>query len=124
MQLILSALHAPYREFYQLAIYSGLRTGELLGLRWQDVDLANNLLHIRINLTGGIEKEPKTRGSIRSVELHQEAIYALKSIRCSVFYNSHRVFIDPKTQRDFKNADGIRKYVWKPMFSRIGIKYR
>jgi integrase len=124
IQLILSGLRTPYREFYQLAIYSGLRTGELLGLRWQDVDIANKLIHVRVNLTGGVEKEPKTRGSIRSVELHEEAIKALKSISCSNFLDSNRVFVDPKTKEDFKNADGMRKYVWKPLFDKIGIQYR
>ena len=78
---ILKALDRPYREFFQFAIWTGLRTGELLGLRWQDVDLNKGQVHIRTNITQGREKEPKTRGSIRTIELLFEAINALESIK-------------------------------------------
>ena len=121
---ILEALEPPYREFFQFAIWTGLRTGELLGLRWQDVDLDKGQVHIRTNITQGREKEPKTRGSIRTIELLPEAINALKSIKNSEYYDNFRVFIDPKTKETYKYADGLRKYIWMPTLKRIGVKYR
>jgi integrase len=121
---ILEALDRPYREFFQFAIWTGLRTGELLGLRWQDVDLDKGQVHIRTNITQGREKEPKTRGSIRTIELLPEAINALKSIENSEYYDGFRVFIDPKTKQTYKYADGLRKYVWMLTLKKIGVKYR
>ena len=59
IEKILEALTPPYREFFQFAIWTGLRTGELLGLRWQDVDLDKGQVHIRTNITQGREKSPK-----------------------------------------------------------------
>jgi integrase len=81
-------------------------------------------VHIRTNITQGREKEPKTRGSIRTIELLPEAINALKSIKSSEYYDNFRVFIDPKTKQTYKYADGLRKYIWMPTLKRIGVKYR
>ncbi|MBU3005934.1 site-specific integrase [Paraglaciecola arctica] len=121
---ILDALETPYREFFQFAIWTGLRTGELLALRWQDVDLDKGVAHIRKNITLNKEKEPKTKGSIRTIEMQFEAIQALKSIINSKYCDEYRVFIDPKTNTTYKYADGLRKYVWKPTLNKIGVKYR
>ncbi|MCG7654452.1 site-specific integrase [Alteromonas sp. Cnat2-8] len=121
---ILNALEHPYKEFFQFAFYTGLRTGELLGLRWQDIDFDKGVAHIRVNLTSGLEKEPKTKGSLRTVELHDEALIALKSLKNSDFFDNYRVFIDPKYMKEYKYADGLRKYVWKPTLEKLNIEYR
>ncbi|GAB5391876.1 MAG: hypothetical protein Altm2KO_21750 [Alteromonas macleodii] len=121
---ILQALTHPYKEFFQFAFYTGLRTGELLGLRWEDIDIDNNVAHIRVNITSGKEKAPKTAGSIRTVELHGMAVQALRSIKSSKFYDTKRVFVDPKTMKEYKYADGLRKYIWKPTLEKLNIRYR
>jgi len=121
---IIKALQPPYKEFYQFAFYTGLRTGELLGIRWEDVDIENYVAHIRVNITSGKEKSPKTAGSIRTVELHDLAVQALNSIKSSKFFDSKRVFIDPKTMKEYKYADGLRKYTWKPTLEKLNIPYR
>ena len=115
---------SPYKEFYQFAFYTGLRTGELLGLRWEDVDIKNRVAHIRVNITSGKEKAPKTVGSIRTVELHNLALQALVTIKDSEFFDSKRVFIDPKTRKEYKYADGLRKYTWKPTLEKLNVSYR
>jgi integrase len=75
-------------------------------------------------LLQGREKEPKTRGSIRTIELLPEAINALSGIENSEYYDNFRVFIDPKTKQTYKYADGLREYIWMPTLKRIGVKYR
>lgn len=124
IQKILLALQPPYKEFYQFAFYTGLRTGELLGLRWEDVDIENRVAHIRVNITSGKEKAPKTAGSIRTVELHDLAIAALKSLKQTKFIDHKRVFVDPRTMTEYKYADGLRKYIWKPALKKLNIQYR
>jgi len=121
---ITSALATPYREYFQFAFFTGLRTGELLGLRWEDVDLKRQVAHIRVSKSYGIEKEPKTKGSIRTIELHERAIDAINRIKKSQFIDSKRIFIDPKTMKEYNYADGLRKYVWKPTLKKLNIPYR
>src|SRR5215212_2298203 len=68
---------------YVLAIHTGLRQGELLGLKWDDVDLDEGSLQVRRTLSitknGAVFTSPKTSGSRRSVKLTQRAIEALRS---------------------------------------------
>ena len=66
---------------YVLAIHRGLRQGELLGLRWEDVDLEAGKLQVRrtLSLTSdGHVFEPPKNGKGRSIELTQDASVALK----------------------------------------------
>jgi hypothetical protein len=50
---------------------SGLRRGELLALRWEDIDLEKKVIHVHRNrvYAGGkvYEKHPKTESSIRDI---------------------------------------------------------
>jgi len=66
-----------------LAAYLGLRRGEVLGLRWSDVDFEAGVLHIVNTRTkaGGrvIEKDPKTETSNRVMLMSQPVIRALKN---------------------------------------------
>ena len=68
---------------YVLAVTTGLRQGELLGLKWDDVDLEGGTLRVRRTLTtakGGLQlTAPKTKGSRRTVKLTQKAVQALRS---------------------------------------------
>lgn len=67
---------------YVLAITTGMRQGELLALRWQDVDLENTTLSVRRTLTrdGGrfTIGEPKTKKSRRSIRLTTQAAQTLR----------------------------------------------
>jgi integrase len=66
---------------YVLAVTTGMRQGELLGLKWEDVDLEAGTVQVRRTLTlvkGGPRlTEPKTRGSRRSIRLTASAVDAL-----------------------------------------------
>lgn len=45
-QVLLAVADPTVRRLALLAAHTGLRQGELLGLRWQDVDLATGELHV------------------------------------------------------------------------------
>jgi integrase len=68
---------------YVLAVTTGLRQGELLGLKWEDVNLDVGTLQVRRTLTtakgGPVLTSPKTQGSRRSVKLSRTASEALGS---------------------------------------------
>lgn len=71
-----------YRIAFILALYTGMRRGEILGLRWKDVDLKTGKASIRQAPTktkmGLIFQEPKTKNAKRQIALSQEVISALK----------------------------------------------
>jgi len=65
-----------------IALVCGLRQGEALGLRWEDVDLANGLLHVRVQIQSIAGSKSfatlKTQRSRRTIALTQETIRALQ----------------------------------------------
>ena len=76
-------LHA----LYVLAVYRGLRRGELLGLRWDSVDLEQEFLQVTHTLqrVGGELRfqPPKTRHSRRTIPLPRPCVEALRAHRAA-----------------------------------------
>ena len=84
-RLICTSYKFRYGVFIRLTLATGLRLGELLGLRWEDIDTKKNMLSIRRTLnrlpkvdyngignsTEVVIQEPKTKNSVRSIPLMQ-----------------------------------------------------
>lgn len=64
---------------FTVAAFTGLRLGELRGLRWQDVDFSKRMILVRSNYTAGTERAPKS-GKIRSVPLIDQAARVLDGL--------------------------------------------
>lgn len=80
-----------FEALFVLAISTGLRQGEILALRWQDVDLDSGKLSVRQSVTRQVRDEatdrrfsfhqPKTKGSERRITLPPIAVAALRAHR-------------------------------------------
>lgn len=72
---------------YVVALTTGMRLGEILGLRWKDVDLDGSCLRIVCTLqrtpSALTFAEPKTDNSRRQIDLTQAAVAALRRHRAS-----------------------------------------
>lgn len=63
-----------YYMAYLLAIYTGMRKGEILGLRWNDIDFTNNIIYIRFILdydSKTLKYGTKTESGNRSVYISE-----------------------------------------------------
>ena len=69
-------------EMYYIELATGLRRGELLGLKWTDIDWKNGIIKVRrqvARVDGQIVEAPlKTKNSYRAVTISQQAIEVLK----------------------------------------------
>lgn len=74
-----------YYNQFALLLQTGLRVGELSGLRWDDVDMENRILHIRrilvyqTNVSRWSTNEPKTKAGTRDIPLTQEALKIIQN---------------------------------------------
>lgn len=88
-----------------LAVTSGLRRGELLGLRWKDVDFNNNVINVNKSLQyvkkeGKSLKDPKTKNSRRSVYMPSDVMDELQT------YKDNQAVVNIKDDLVFANWRG------------------
>ena len=124
VEKILNELEDQQRNLIQFAFWSGLRTSELIALRWQDVDLEHNRVFIRQAKVRGDIKCTKTSAGAREVTLQPQAGEALINQQAHTGKVGDIVFHDSRTGGPWKNDQAIRKVVWTPALKRAGIKYR
>ena len=72
-------------EMYYIELATGLRRGELLGLKWEDIDLERGTIQVRrqiARIDGEVVEAPlKTKNSYRSVSIGRDAVKILKEQR-------------------------------------------
>ncbi|MEB2584696.1 tyrosine-type recombinase/integrase [Bacillus cereus] len=90
-----------YYIAFLLALTTGMRQGEILGLRWKDVDFGNGCVRITQTLSSdGKDLLPytKTKSGSRTIDLPEETVIALKK---------HWLFIrgEREKNRSYKNLD-------------------
>ena len=84
-ELLAALAGDPLEALYVLAVATGMRQGELLGLRWRDVDLDAGALSVQHSLIriGGTWRlvEPKTARSRRQIRIGGRVVAALRAHR-------------------------------------------
>jgi integrase len=77
---LLAAVDVEWRTMVLVVLRTGMRMGELIALRWQDVDLVAGKITVRQNAVKGKIGTPKS-GKAREIALSNEAVAALKAHR-------------------------------------------
>ncbi|OOE71737.1 Arm DNA-binding domain-containing protein [Salinivibrio kushneri] len=128
-------------NLWTVAVYTGLRHGELCALAWEDIDLELGLIKVSRNLTAAdYFKLPKTRSSEREIALLQPAIDALKRQKAHTFMGAaeqidvylrepgkvrkemcHFVFV---TKDDKYYSKSGLAHIWDSCMRRSGIRRR
>ena len=75
-------------EMYYLELATGLRRGELLGLKWDDINLETGVIHVKrqvARINGEVVEAPlKTKNSYRTLSIGADAVEILKEQRDKV----------------------------------------
>jgi integrase len=78
---LLDAVADEHRLFFELAVFTGLRRGELIGLRWKDVDWLQRRLRVQRSVWNGQIGTPKSARSVRAVDLTPALLEHLRDAR-------------------------------------------
>lgn len=85
VKLLSAARRSKYYELYLATVATGMRQGELLGLRWEDVDLERGVIHVRQTVVYGGKNPsfgiPKTDNSQASIKIPMVLVKALKELK-------------------------------------------
>jgi integrase len=113
------------QRLFTVAIFSGLRTSELLGLRWDDIDWkaerpVANISQAVTKLDG--THGTKTPGSERTIDLRPKVVAALKAQRAASLLKSEFVF--PSETGGPLDRDNLSNRTWLPALKRGGLRRR
>ena len=108
-----------------LAVHTGMRQGELLGLHWEQIDLKRGVLTIDRQAveTSGIPRidKTKTKASVRSVDISPDVVDALKSHKAILLKlglaGGKLVF--PALSGGIQGKSNFLKTCWNPIFKRF-----
>jgi integrase len=101
--------------------WTGLRSGEIIGLECDDVDIAGGRLEVRRAVRVGREKSPKTESGKRSVHLLPAAREALKRIKGQ--RTAGPLFVNPNTGERWHEDRGLAR-AFRRDCKAAGVRYR
>ena len=115
---LLEAADEPVRTVLMCAALTGMRHGELFGLRWEDIDLESNRIFVRRALWRGKFVTPKSRRSRRAIDMAPTLRAALSRLSSRfhgglVFCSSNGKPIDP---------DNFVHRVWRLVLRRAELR--
>ena len=128
--LLSAASGDRWEALYVVALHTGLRRGEALGLLWEDVHLEEGTLSVRRSLdVDGTLKTPKNPASRRTLKLAPRALAALKAhkvhqneerLKAGDVWEDHNL-VFPNTIGRPMNAGNFYRRDFQPLLERAGL---
>lgn len=122
VQQILNTVRADFTNYFTVRFLTGMRTGEVHGLKWKYIDFERRLILVRESIVLNEEDELKTDGSIRDIQMNELVYKALQAQFEVTSMKSEYVFC----QRNFKPIDNknFLNRVWTPLLRHLEMVYR
>ncbi|PPK51613.1 tyrosine-type recombinase/integrase [Marinobacter persicus] len=122
VERIIKYVREDYRNYYQVRFYTGMRTGEIDGLKWEHVDFKNREILVRETLANGQPEYTKTDGSQREIPMFGPVYEALKNQYEATGKLSKYVFCNREGQP--LDHNNVTKRVWYPLLEALKLKKR
>ena len=120
--LFLEHVRADYKPYYTTRFFTGMRTSEIDGLKWECVDFNRREIRIRGALVNGEMGPTKTLGSQREIAMSQLVYDALQYQKAVTYGRSEFVFCN--SQGNPLAYRNVNRRIWKPTLALLGLKHR
>ena len=121
-QTIIDATTGQIKNLFQFWFWSGLRTSELIVLKWADIDFKRKVANIHRAKVCNVEKGTKTKSGVRTLILLPKALEALNN-QITYTKTSPYVFNNPNTNDAWANSNKVSD-AWRTTLATLDIKYR
>lgn len=111
------------KAFFAIGFFTGMRTGEIIALKWNDINFEKKIIEVRRSIRQGRETVPKTLSSIRDVDILDVLEPYLLAHKKLSKANSLYVF-ETYLGTPYKKTDNISSHFWKKILDEQGIEYR
>lgn len=121
VQLLLNTVRADFRPYYTVRFFTGMRTGEIDGLKWRYVDFKRRQILVRESFVMGQMDYTKNDHSQREIRM-SEPVYQALLTQQQATGNFEFVFCNTKgNPLEYRN---ISKRVWYPILRYLGLQQR
>jgi integrase len=122
VNLFLDTVNPFYRPFFVVAFFTGMRAGEMVGLKWDNVCFDRKIIKVVETRVYGLEGRPKTNSSYRDIDMLPMVYDALKDQAAKTRLKSKYVFLnfDDKPIA----AETMRKNAWSKALNKAKLDYR
>jgi integrase len=107
---------------YAVRFFTGMRSGEIDGLKWKYVDFAHRQILVRVTTVLGEEDTTKTEGSQREIQMNEVVYQALREQEKATRSLSQYVFCTREGQP--LDHNNVTKRVWYPLLRHLGLAKR
>ena len=121
VQRFLAAVRADFRPYYTVRFLTGMRTGEVDGLKWKYVDFERRQILVRETFVMGREDYTKNDHSQREIAM-SEPVY--EALREQHERTKGRTFVFCTAQGQPLNYHNVAKRVWHPLLRHLGMTPR
>lgn len=122
VMLIINNVRADYKPYYIVRFFTGMRTGEIDGLPWKNIDFERRQIIVDQAVVNGVIGETKTSGSNRIIQMNQLVYDALIGHQKLTKYQSEFVFCTKAgTPLNHRN---VTKRVWYPLLRYLELDKR
>ncbi|HCN15766.1 MAG TPA: site-specific integrase [Moraxellaceae bacterium] len=120
--IFLNHVRHDYKPYYTTRFFTGMRSSEIDGLKWECVDFDRREIKVRSAIVDGIEGPTKTYGSNREIAISQLVYDALQEQKRYTFGKSDYVFCN--SQGKPLEHRNVNRRVWTPTLKLLGLKHR
>lgn len=103
LALIVSKAKGKYKNALQVLSFTGMRGGELIALKWKNIDFKNKVIKVCENRRDGRDKDPKN-GETRYVPMSNSVFDALKAQQLETGIFNNYVFLN-QYNKPYRNQD-------------------
>jgi integrase len=119
--LLDKSAEGKYRTIFLMAVFTGLRQGELLGLKWDDIDWLNKQVCVNRTYNHGKFMEPKSKTSYRRVDLAPIVVEELKKWKLACPLSEHNLVFATETGNPIDAMNMLHKGYY-PTLRRTGLR--
>lgn len=121
IKLILNNVREDFRDYFTVRFFTGMRTGEIDGLKWKYVDFDNRIIQVRETIVMNEVTDTKTIFSNRDIQMSEPVFQALKNMEKRTSQYSY-VFVNQVGNPLDHNK--VTKRVWYPLLKNLGLDKR
>lgn len=119
---ILTAVREDFKPYYSIRFFTGMRTSEIDGLKWKNINFERREIYIKEALVNGIMGPTKTDGSNRTIQMSPKVYEALLTQKQLTYKRSDFVFCNRAGEAlDYRL---VNRRVWHPLLRHLGLESR